>query len=91
MTDVIAEAAPEAEVKTSKPKAPKAPEAEVLPEGHVRARVLPLGHDKIYTGEMSPFSLDNKFPRHKKGDIIVLQRDIAEAHEKTGKMEILDA
>lgn len=60
-----------------------------LPEGFVRVRVLPLGDDKIATGVMNTLSLTDKFPRHKRNDRLALPRDVAEAQERNGYVEIL--
>lgn len=63
---------------------------DALPEGHVAARVLPLGDRKIFTGETNPLGLtaEEKFPTHAKGEVIALPLAVAEAQEALGRVEI---
>lgn len=85
MTDTVSEAAPEAEVKTRKPK------AEPLPEGHVMVRVLPMGHGKVFKGSDREFghSVEERFPTYSRGEQFILAEDIAKAQEDAGRVEIL--
>lgn len=68
----------------------EAVQAPELPEGHVSARVLPHGDGKIFTGKTNPLghTPEEKFPTHKKGDILILPREIAEAQELAARVEI---
>jgi len=61
-----------------------------LPEGQVMARVLPMGHQKIFTGVTDPLghTPEQKFPTHPKGAVIALPRAVAEAQEAHGRVEI---
>ena len=68
---------------------PKTAEPAELKEGYVRARVLPLGDGKIYTGDLNQFSPDDRFPTHKRGDVLEIPLDIATAQEQAGRVEIL--
>ena len=62
------------------------PSEPALPEGHVRVRVLPLGDDKIFTGETTA---KLEFPCHSRGDELTLPKAIADALEKRGFAEVL--
>lgn len=59
--------------------------AKKLEKDHVEVRVLKLGHEKIHTGE-SANGVDEKF---KHGDKFAVHKDIAQAHEDKGLVEIL--
>lgn len=54
-------------------------------KGEVKVRVMKLGHDKIHTGA-SVNGVDEKFQH---GDQFSIHKDIAEAHEDKGWVEIL--
>lgn len=54
-------------------------------KGEVKVRVLKLGHDRIHTGN-SVNGIDEKFAH---GDQFNVHKDIAEAHEDKGWVEIL--
>lgn len=58
-----------------------------LPRGHVRARVLPNGDQKIFTGEYD--AATHEFTRHPKGAIVTLAEAGAWALEARGFVEIL--
>jgi hypothetical protein len=59
--------------------------ARKLEKDHVEVRVMKLGHDKIHTGDAVD-GIDEKF---KQGDKFAVHKDIAEAHEDKGWVEIL--
>lgn len=61
-----------------------------LPRGYVFARILKLGHDKIYTGQIDGTNPDpeGKFTRFKFGDIVALPLEIAKPQEDRGFLEI---
>jgi hypothetical protein len=84
MTDVTADTgaadvAADATPKTRKPK---------LPDGCVMVRVLPQGDGKIFTGQMTPNSLTDRFPTYKRGDVFPLHAAVAQAQEDAGRVEI---
>ena len=53
---------------------------------HVVVRVLPKGHDKVFTGATDPVT--NQPTKHPKGELIVVQHDIAKELEERGFIEI---
>lgn len=61
-----------------------------IPDGFVRCRVLPKGHKKIATGGLNEHSEKNKFPFHKRGDVLALPLSVAVAQEGNGLLEITD-
>jgi hypothetical protein len=69
---------------------PHAGAPEPPPPGHVTVRVLPLGHQKVFTGGLDPKgeSVEARFPRHDKGAVFTLPRAVAEAQEARGFVEI---
>lgn len=69
---------------------PQPAKADSIPDGHVMARVLPLGAGKIFTGETRIYGMtpEEKFPTHAKGDTLVLPRGVAEIQEAKGLLEI---
>lgn len=79
MTDLTPEVET-AEPRTRKPK---------TPEGHVRVRVLPMGHRKVFTGAENMNSLDNRFPTYGRGEEFTLEESIAQTQENAGLVEIL--
>jgi hypothetical protein len=81
---------PNVTLATFSPVADPTPEAP--PPGQVRVRVLPLGHQKVFTGAMNPKgeTVEARFPRHDKGAIFTLPRAVAEAQEARGFVEIED-
>lgn len=85
MSDEPELAPPAAEAKTRKPK------EDPIPDGHVRVRVLPMGHGKVYRGDdkLNGHSVEERFPTYQRGDQFVLQQDIAKAQEDAGRVEIL--
>jgi hypothetical protein len=58
-----------------------------LPKGHVKVRVLPMGHEKVYTGETDPLTLQPG--KHPKGATVALPHEIATTLEDRGYVEIL--
>lgn len=58
-----------------------------LPKGHVKVRVLPMGHDKVFTGENDPETLQPG--KHPKGATVALPADIARRLEDRGYVEIM--
>jgi len=67
-----------------------APQRKGPPPGHVSVRVLPLGHQKVFTGGLDPKgeTLEARFPRHDKGAVFTLPRAVAEVQEARGFVEI---
>lgn len=57
--------------------------------GQVQCRVLPKGDGLIFKGTHEPDSLGEKFPTYKRGDVFWIARDIAEAQEDAGRVEIV--
>ena len=64
--------------------------ADELPRGYVLARILKLGHEKIYTGQIDGTNHDaaGKFTRFKFGEIVPLPLEVAQAQEANGYVEI---
>ena len=73
------------EARTRKPR------AEPIPADHVMVRVLPMGHGKVYKGDDKLFghSVEERFPTYQRGDQFALHKDIAQAQENAGRVEIL--
>lgn len=86
MTDVTADPgaadAVAADAAAPKPRKPK------VPDGCVMVRVLPMGDGKIFTGDMVPNSLTDRFPTYKRGDVFPLDEAVAQAQEAAGRVEI---
>ena len=53
---------------------------------HVLARVLPKGHDEVFTGEIDPKT--NRPTKHKKGELIAASPETAKELEERGFVEI---
>ena len=66
------------------------PVAEV-PEGHVRARVMKRGHDKIFKGTEVIDTKGEHFPRFQRDELVVLPLETAAKYEDDGWVELLDA
>lgn len=60
------------------------------PSDIVKARILPMGAGKVFTGELvqSGKTPEEKFPTHPKGAVVDLPRAIAETQEALGRVEI---
>jgi hypothetical protein len=71
------------EIKT--PEAAAEPARKRLEKGHVRYRVLKMGHGKIHTGEHG--SDGPEFYKH--GDEVAAPQEIASALEDRGFVEVL--
>jgi len=53
---------------------------------HVLARILPKGHDEVFTGEIDPKT--NRPTKHKKGELIAASPETAKELEERGFVEI---
>ena len=55
-------------------------------DGHVLARILPKGHDQVFTGEIDPIT--NRPTKYPKGEVITAQAEIAKELAERGFIEI---
>ena len=55
-------------------------------DDHILARVLPKGHDEVFTGEIDPKT--NRPTKHKKGELIAASPETARELEERGFVEI---
>lgn len=61
---------------------------EELRPGNVWVRILKKGDGKVATGALNPTTPGDRFPTHKRGDIVQLEKSVAEAQEDNGYVEI---
>ncbi len=64
-------------------------DAEALPEGHVKVRVMRKGDDRIYRGTEVINTKGDHFPRYAKGEELTMPLETADKYEEDGWVEIL--